>query len=288
MPPPHGLRESDHASRPHHLLRIAVLPATESMASRVATMPSCISPEVPVRRRPSFSATRLWRATALGPGAVSSWQIGVALAVRTRSSVSSTVRRSSRRPTSTRFSRSRKCARAVPPTNGPRTCRNARPLPQWRISRRSGSRWKCSQLTLVGGSCGRAWRWILRQYGSRVRAVVLESPVTPATHAPERFGQFAQHALDALLDECLGTPECAREFPAIREEARQVFDRLRQGPVKAIAAHPSAGRPAEVTLTRDHVGEAIRYLMYSSRGASRVPLCLHEAFKGNFRRLPTF
>ena len=75
---------------------------------------------------------------------------------------------------------------------------------------------------------------------------------------------------------------------AIREEARQVFDRLRQGPVKAIAAHPSAGRPAEVTLTRDHVGEAIRYLMYSSRGASRVPLCLHEAFKGNFSPFADF
>jgi pimeloyl-ACP methyl ester carboxylesterase len=148
---------------------------------------------------------------------------------------------------------------------------------------------KYSQLTLVGGSYGtRLAMEYLRQYGSRVRAVVLDSPVTPATHAPEEFGQFAQQALDALLDECLGTPECARAFPAIREEARQVFNRLRQGPVKAIAAHPSAGRPAEVTLTRDHVGEAIRYLMYSSRGASRVPLYLHEAFKGNFSPFADF
>ncbi len=71
---------------------------------------------------------------------------------------------------------------------------------------------KYPQFTLVGGSYGtRLAMEYLRQYGSRVRAVVLESPVTPATHAPERFGQFAQHALDALLDECLGTPECARD-----------------------------------------------------------------------------
>ena len=115
MPPPHGLRESDYASRPHHLPPHRCFAGDGINGDRVATMPSCISPEVPVRRRPSFSATRLWRATALGPGAISSWQIGVALAVQTRSSVSSTVRRSNRRPTSTRFSRSRRCARAVPP-----------------------------------------------------------------------------------------------------------------------------------------------------------------------------
>jgi pimeloyl-ACP methyl ester carboxylesterase len=148
---------------------------------------------------------------------------------------------------------------------------------------------KYSQLTLVGGSYGtRLAMEYVRRYGSSVRAVVLESPVTPSNHAPERFGQLAQHALDALLDECLGTPECAGAFPAIREEARQVFDRLRHGPVKAIAAHPVAGRPAEVTLTRDHVGEAVRYLMYSSHGASRVPLYLHEAFTGNFSPFADF
>ena len=118
-------------------------------------------------------------------------------------------------------------------------------------------------------------------------------------HAPEHFGQFAARALDGLLDECLADAECARAFPGIRQEARQVFDRLRQGPVTAFVAHPSfsdrsressdrsressdrsretsdrsretsdrsrdSQRGAEVTLTRDHVAEAIRYMTYSS------------------------
>ena len=43
-----------------------------------------------------------------------------------------------------------------------------------------------------------------------------------------------------------------------------------------------------MTLTRDHVAEAIRYLMYSSLGASRVPLYLHEAFNGNFSLIADF
>ena len=169
---------------------------------------------------------------------------------------------------------------------------------------------KYPQLTLLGGSYGtRLAMEYVRRYEPRVRAAILDSAVTPATHAPERFGQFAAAALDGLIDECLAAPECARAFPAIREEARQVFDRLRQGSVTATVAHPSfpegsraspegsraspggsraRRRPAEVTLTRDHVAEAIRYLMYSSLGASRVPLYLHEAFNGNFSPIADF
>jgi len=145
------------------------------------------------------------------------------------------------------------------------------------------------QLTLIGGSYGtRLAMEYVRRYEPRVRAVILDSAVTPANHAPENFGRLAAQALDGLIDECLADAECASAFPAIREEARQVFDRLRRGPVTAGVAHPAARRPAEVTLTRDHVAEAIRYLMYSSRGASRVPLYLHEAFNGNFSPIAGF
>jgi pimeloyl-ACP methyl ester carboxylesterase len=145
------------------------------------------------------------------------------------------------------------------------------------------------RLTLVGGSYGtRLAMEYVRRYERRVRAVVLESPVTPVNHVPERFGAFAERALDGLLDECLADTACAQSFPAIRDEARQVFERLRRGPVTAVAEHPSARRPGEVTLTRDHVAEAIRYLTYSSLGASRVPLYLHEAFKGDFSPIANF
>jgi pimeloyl-ACP methyl ester carboxylesterase len=148
---------------------------------------------------------------------------------------------------------------------------------------------KYPQLTLVGGSYGtRLAMEYVRRYESRVRAVILESAVTPANHAPENFGHFAAQALDGVLAECLADAECARAFPAIRDEAHEVFERLRQGPVTATVAHPSARRPATVTLTRDHVAEAIRYLTYSSLGASRVPLYLHEAFKGNFQPIADF
>jgi pimeloyl-ACP methyl ester carboxylesterase len=146
-----------------------------------------------------------------------------------------------------------------------------------------------SQLTLVGGSYGtRLAMEYVRRYEPRVRAVVLDGPVTPQSYAPERFGRHAQRALDRLLDECLDDADCRRAFPDIREEAKQVFARVEKVPATATIAHPSGRTPAVVTLTRNHVAEAIRYLLYSSHGASRVPLYLHRAASGDFSQIAGF
>jgi pimeloyl-ACP methyl ester carboxylesterase len=145
------------------------------------------------------------------------------------------------------------------------------------------------QLNLVGGSYGtRLALEYVRRYEKNVRSVVLESPVTPAVHAPESFGRLAAAALDALIDECAASTACDRAFPALRSEAAAVFDRMRRGPVIATAAHPSNGTPAKVTLTRNHVAEAIRYLMYSSRGAATVPFVLHRAYAGDYDPIANF
>jgi pimeloyl-ACP methyl ester carboxylesterase len=146
-----------------------------------------------------------------------------------------------------------------------------------------------SQLTLVGGSYGtRLAMEYVRRYEPRVRAVVLDGPVTPQSYAPQGFGRLAQRALDRLLDECLEDAECRRAFPDIRQEVKQVFARVAKVPATATIAHPSNRTPAVVTLTRNHVAEAIRYLMYSSHGASRVPLYLHRAASGDFSEIAGF
>ena len=139
------------------------------------------------------------------------------------------------------------------------------------------------RINLVGGSYGtRLATEYVRRYEAHVRTVLLDSPVTPSTHAPERFGLLADSALDRLIDECERTAACAAAFPRLREEARTVFERLRSGSVTATVSHPRRQSPAQVTLTRDHVGEVVRYMMYSAGGASRVPMYLHTAFNGDY------
>jgi pimeloyl-ACP methyl ester carboxylesterase len=134
-------------------------------------------------------------------------------------------------------------------------------------------------LNLIGGSYGtRLAMEYVRQHEARVRTVTLEGPVPPALKAPEGFGRAAARALDGLLDECLADEACARAYPEIKEEAAAVFDRLRQGPATADG----------VEMTRDHVGEAIRYMLYSPEQASRVPQVLHAAYGRDFGPLARF
>jgi pimeloyl-ACP methyl ester carboxylesterase len=145
------------------------------------------------------------------------------------------------------------------------------------------------QINLVGGSYGtRLAMEYVRRYEPRVRAVILDGAVPPRMNAPDGFGHLAGGALEGILDECQATEACAAAFPSIRDKARTVFDRLRRGPVTARVLTPVEKQPAVVTLTRDHVAEAIRYMTYGSRAASSVPLVLHEAFNGNFSPVAQF
>jgi pimeloyl-ACP methyl ester carboxylesterase len=145
------------------------------------------------------------------------------------------------------------------------------------------------RINLIGGSYGtRLAMEYVRRYGEHVRTVTLESPVTASTHAPEGFGQFADRALAKLVEECASTPSCQQAFPKLADEVKVVFERLRHGPVTAMVAHPSKKTAVRVTLTRDHVAEVVRYMMYSAQGGSYVPLYLHHAFNGSFEPIATF
>jgi pimeloyl-ACP methyl ester carboxylesterase len=146
-----------------------------------------------------------------------------------------------------------------------------------------------SQWSLIGGSYGtRLAMEYVRKYEAHTRAVILDSPVTPASFSPERFGQYAEKALDGVIEECERTAECSRAFPRLRAESKQVFDQVARAPVTATTAHPVGRVRGTVTLTRDHVAEAVRYLLYSSAGASRVPLYLHRAAAGDYQPLADF
>jgi pimeloyl-ACP methyl ester carboxylesterase len=101
--------------------------------------------------------------------------------------------------------------------------------------------------------------------------------------APEGFGRVAQRALDGVLDECLADTACSAAFPRIKEEAAEVFERLRQGAV-SVTLQPSRS----TQMTRDHVAEAIRYMLYSSAAASRVPQALHAAHRSDFAPVARF
>jgi pimeloyl-ACP methyl ester carboxylesterase len=143
-------------------------------------------------------------------------------------------------------------------------------------------------MNLVGGSYGtRLGLEYLRQHGARVRTITLEGVVPPGLSIPERFGTVAQTALDGVIDECLADASCGARFPDLKHEAAAVFDRLRNATVPARLS-PRGDPPRVVTLSREHVAEAVRYMLYSSREASRLPSVLHAAYAGDFSRIAQF
>ena len=137
------------------------------------------------------------------------------------------------------------------------------------------------QINISGGSYGtRATQEYLKRHGQNVRSVVLQG-VSPTNQLmPRDFPQHTQRALDGVLDECLADEACRKAFPNIKAETKTVLGKLKKKPVEVEVK--DGDKASKVRLSRDLAGEAVRYMLYQSGSASRIPLILHTAAAGNF------
>ena len=140
------------------------------------------------------------------------------------------------------------------------------------------------KINLTGGSYGtRAVMAYVKQHGANVRSIVLHGVSPFDQFMPGEFPWHTQRALDGVLGECLADAACGAAFPKISEEMRSVLATLKKGPVEAKVNVDN--KPATARLSRDLAAEAVRYMLYNSGTAGRVPLALHEASQGNFEPL---
>jgi pimeloyl-ACP methyl ester carboxylesterase len=144
-------------------------------------------------------------------------------------------------------------------------------------------------LNLLGASYGtRAALVFMRHHPESVRTAALQGVEPPSFPMPLDFARDAQRALDGVVGECAAERGCAAAFPSLPADAKAVFATLERGPVRAAILDPNTGDPTEVTLSRDLVAEAIRYLLYQSAGASMIPVLVHQAAGGDFGPLAEF
>jgi pimeloyl-ACP methyl ester carboxylesterase len=145
------------------------------------------------------------------------------------------------------------------------------------------------RVDLYGVSYGtRAALVYIRRHESRVRSAVLHGLYPPGVRGLPDFAPDAQAALEGVLSECLAEVACAGAFPRIREEARQVMERLRDSPVPVRVLHPVTGEAEEPLLNATVAGEAIRYMLYRPAWAGLVPVILHQAHRGDLAGLAEF
>ena len=143
-----------------------------------------------------------------------------------------------------------------------------------------------AKINIFGGSYGtRATQEYLRRHGKNARAVILHGVSLPNQFMPRDFPQDNERALNGVIDECLADEACRTAFPDLKAEAKAVLEKLKSGRVETEVKNPADGKRVRVQLSRDLAAEAFRYMLYSTGGASRLPLIMHTAAQGNFSPL---
>ncbi len=145
------------------------------------------------------------------------------------------------------------------------------------------------QINIYSGSYGtRAAQDYLKRYAKHSRAVVMQGASPTGQFMPRDFPQHTERALNGILDACAADAACQAAFPDLRAEVKTVLARLQQGSVEVEVKHPKTGAATKVQLSRDLAAEAIRYMLYQSGAASRIPLSIHLAAQGNYSQLAEF
>lgn len=139
------------------------------------------------------------------------------------------------------------------------------------------------QINISGGSYGtRATLVYVKRHPEHVRAIVLQGVSPTNQHMPRDFPGHTERAMDGVIGECLSNVDCRAAFPNLKSDVKAVLGRLLKGPVEVDVKHPQTGQSTRVKLSRDLAAEAVRYMLYQSGAASRLPLFIHLAAKDNF------
>jgi pimeloyl-ACP methyl ester carboxylesterase len=139
------------------------------------------------------------------------------------------------------------------------------------------------QINLYGGSYGtRAALVYLRQHPKHVRTVMLHGVAPTNQLMPLNFPQDTERALQGVLSECEADETCSKAFPQVKAKAQRVLEQLLQSPAQVEIQPRGSKEMVKLTLNRNLAAEAIRYMLYSPGGASRVPFVIHTAAEGNY------
>jgi pimeloyl-ACP methyl ester carboxylesterase len=139
------------------------------------------------------------------------------------------------------------------------------------------------KINIMGASYGtRAAQVFLKRHPDSVRAMILHG-VSPTNQSmPRDFPQHTERALNGVMAECAADKACHEAFPNLEAEKKNVLEQLLRGPIEVDLKRATTNETVRISLSRNLVGEAIRYMLYQPAASSRIPLFLHLAAQGNF------
>jgi pimeloyl-ACP methyl ester carboxylesterase len=139
------------------------------------------------------------------------------------------------------------------------------------------------RINLIGSSYGtRAALVYLRRHPERVRTVTLIGVAPTYLKMPMYHAQAAARAMELLLQQCEQDAQCHETFPLIRDDWTSVLSQLGREAARVKYSPPDKSAPVMLEVQRDIFAEKIRTWMYGREQASRIPLIIHHAAKGDF------
>ncbi|HET7370243.1 MAG TPA: alpha/beta hydrolase [Gammaproteobacteria bacterium] len=137
------------------------------------------------------------------------------------------------------------------------------------------------QVNLYGISYGtRVALEYLRYYGDHVRSVVLDGVVPADLALGPQVSVNAERALENIFERCQQAEACAKHFPDLAHDFRQLNDQLREQPAKLTVPDPVTGESRQLTLTQPAFANGVRLLTYMSETSSLLPLLIHKGATG--------
>jgi len=138
------------------------------------------------------------------------------------------------------------------------------------------------RVNLFGGSYGtRAALVYMRRHPQSVRTAVLNGIAPMAFTNPLYHAREAQNALDEIFRECAEDTACDAAFPHLSLHFTELMTRLEAEPATVTVRHPRSGESERIRLSREAFADGLRVFMYYMPRARRVPLLIHEAWRGN-------
>ena len=139
------------------------------------------------------------------------------------------------------------------------------------------------RLNLLGSSYGTRMVLVyLRRHPEAVRTAMIEGAVPTDARMPATFAWDAQAALEGWFRECAEDAACHAAFPHPAGDLATALARLDEGPVAIEVTDPKTRRPVELRLSRNGFVQALRYLLYDSLGALKIPAFVHAAAAGDW------
>ncbi len=136
---------------------------------------------------------------------------------------------------------------------------------------------------LFGVSYGtRAAQVYLRLFPNRVRTMVLDSVVPQTLALGTDHAKNLDHTIFRVLEACDEDADCHEAFPGTAAKLSELIKKLDENPVEVSVAHPTTGKPQELTFDRETMASSLRFLTYSSDTQAMLPLLIYEAATKNY------